>query len=80
VGGETATHSEPGPFPETGAGLALRIMIAMFALAAVISFALALIFKFTDTSTGALDLVILGLLFVALHLLVGLWVPFGPRK
>lgn len=43
----------------------------MFALAAVISFAVAFILKVMGTSTGSVDLVILGLLFVGLHLLVG---------
>lgn len=44
----------------------------MFALLAVITFALALF----GVVLGALNLVVLGLLFVAVHLLVGMW-PFG---
>jgi hypothetical protein len=51
----------------------------MFALVAVISFALAFILKLMGTGTGDLDLVILGLLFVALHLLMGIGLPFGRR-
>jgi hypothetical protein len=51
----------------------------MFALAAVISFALAFILKLLGTGTGHLDLVILGLVFVALHLLTGAGVPWGHR-
>jgi len=43
----------------------------MFALAAVIAFALAFILKLLGTDTGNIDLVILGLVFVALHLLMG---------
>lgn len=49
----------------------------MFALLAVIAFALAFILKLLGTSTGNVDLVILGLLFVALHLLVGVGWPWN---
>lgn len=48
----------------------------MFALAAVVSFALAFILKLMDNGTGHVDLVILGLVFVALHLLFGTWRPW----
>lgn len=46
----------------------------MFALIAVICFVLALF----HVSIGAIDLVILGLLFVALHLLFA-WTPWAGR-
>jgi hypothetical protein len=52
----------------------------MFALAAVVTFAVALILGLVGTDTGALDLVVLGLLLVSLHLLTGSWVGFGSRK
>lgn len=48
----------------------------MFALAAVVSFALAFLLKLLGTGTGDFDLVVLGLLFVALHLLTG----FAPWR
>lgn len=50
----------------------------MFALAAVVAFAVAFVLKLVGAGTGDFDLVILGLLFVALHLLVG-WAPWGRR-
>jgi hypothetical protein len=52
----------------------------MFALAAVVAFAVAFVLKLVGGDTGDVDLVILGLLFMGLHMLVGLWVPLGPRK
>lgn len=48
----------------------------MFALCAVISFAVAFVLRLMSVSTGNLDLVILGALFVSLHLLVGHWAPW----
>jgi hypothetical protein len=51
----------------------------MFALAAVVTFAVALILRMVGADTGKLDLLILGLLFVALHLLTGAWAPWGRR-
>jgi hypothetical protein len=47
----------------------------MFALLALISFILALF----DAPLGSLDMVTLGLVFVALHLLFGGWAPWGSR-
>lgn len=47
----------------------------MFALLAAIVFAV----KVFGGSIGNLDLIALGLCFVAVHLLVGLW-PFGAFK
>lgn len=44
----------------------------MFALAALICFLLALF----GAHVGTIDLVVLGFVFIAAHLLVGLW-PFG---
>jgi hypothetical protein len=51
----------------------------MFALAAVITFALALLLALFGVNTGNLDLTVLGLLFVALHLLVGGGWPWARR-
>lgn len=50
----------------------------MFALAAVIAFTLALALKLLGTSTGDFDLVVLGFVFVALHLLTG-FAPWTRR-
>jgi hypothetical protein len=43
----------------------------MLAFAALVSFLLAFILKLLGTSTGNIDLVILGLAFVAAHLATG---------
>ncbi len=47
----------------------------MFALLAAIVFAV----KVFGGSIGSLDLLALGLCFVAIHLLIGMW-PFGTIK
>lgn len=49
----------------------------MFALAAVITFAVAFILRLMGESTGHVDLLILGLLFVALHLLWAVSLPWN---
>lgn len=51
----------------------------MFALAAVIVFAVAFILKLIGTSTGHIDLVILGLLLMALQMAVGWDLTFRRR-
>lgn len=48
----------------------------MFALAAVVSFALAFLLELLGAGTGHWNLVTLGLLFVALHLLLGSGLPW----
>lgn len=48
----------------------------MFALCAVITFAVAFVLALLGVDTENFDLVILGLLFVALHLLVGVGLPW----
>ncbi len=45
----------------------------MFALIAVICFAIDFILNLMGTSTGKIDLIALGLAFVALHLVTGVW-------
>ena len=49
--------------------------MSVFALAALICFILALF----HVSLGSIDLVVLGLAFVALHLLWGIALPWGRR-
>lgn len=48
----------------------------MFALCAVITFAVAFILALLGVDTDNFDLVVLGLLFVALHLLMGAGIPW----
>lgn len=48
----------------------------MFALIALICFILALF----HVSLGSIDLVVLGLCFVALHLMVGWSIPWGRMR
>ena len=48
----------------------------MFALLAVICFAVEFVLRLVGTNTGEVDLVVLGLAFVAAHLLLGSW-PAG---
>lgn len=49
----------------------------MFGLGAVLCFALAFILKLLSVSTGAFDLVVLGLVLLALHLTYP-WRPVSP--
>lgn len=64
----------PAPEPGHGAwaGLAhIGYGRAMFALAAVVTFALAFILDLLNVSTGNVSLLFLGLTFLAVHFLVG---------
>lgn len=53
----------------------------MFALLAVIVFAVDFILNLVGTSTGKIDLIALGLAFLALHFVTALWpISLGSRR
>lgn len=63
---------EKGPPPTAGPfSTACATLTGMWALLAVITFAVAFILKLLGTSTGKVDLLLLGLLFMAVQMLVG---------